>query len=111
MHSELEQSLQSVQDRLNITSSELEQQKILNEKLENDLLSVNKHKPNGDMIPPESGSLDSLDLGKKSTVQYSSLPSDLVTYAVQGLDNSTDTLHVICRYLHPTYCHQSARSI
>jgi homeobox protein cut-like len=68
MHNELEQSLQSIQDRLHATSSELEQQKILNEKLENDLLSVNKHKANGDVIPSESGSLDSLDLGKKSTV-------------------------------------------
>ncbi|KAF8236541.1 hypothetical protein L208DRAFT_1450990 [Tricholoma matsutake] len=67
LHSELEQSLRSVEDQLSTTSSELEQQKILNEKLENDLFSVNKHKPN---IPSESGGLDalaSLDLGRKST--------------------------------------------
>ncbi|KAF8919832.1 CASP C terminal-domain-containing protein [Mucidula mucida] len=67
LHSELETSLQAAQDRLSSTANELEKQRDLNEKLENDLLSMNKHGVNGDSIPSESSDvLAGLDLGKKS---------------------------------------------
>ncbi|KAJ3936522.1 MAG: CASP C terminal-domain-containing protein [Lentinula lateritia] len=56
LHGELEASLQHAQGQLDSTSTELEKQKTLNEKLENDLLSLNK--PNGDVSP--SGSSDVL---------------------------------------------------
>jgi homeobox protein cut-like len=51
----------------------LEQQKVLSEKLENDLFSVNKHKLNGDLVHSESGGLDTmaaLDLRLKPAVNY-----------------------------------------
>jgi homeobox protein cut-like len=89
LHSELEQSLQSVQDQLYTTSSELEQQKVLNEKLENDLFSVDKHKLNGNVTPSESGGLDalaSLELGKRSTVKHS---ISLGTSSLNGKQDST----------------------
>jgi homeobox protein cut-like len=64
------------QDHLSHTSSELEKQRILNEKLENDLLSMDKHrKPNmnGDVTPSDATSsqtdvLAGLDLGRKTAV-------------------------------------------
>ncbi|GAW04260.1 golgi membrane protein [Lentinula edodes] len=56
LHGELEASLQHAQGQLDSTSTELEKQKTLNEKLENDLLSLNK--PNGHVSP--SGSSDVL---------------------------------------------------
>ncbi|KAJ4498163.1 CASP C terminal-domain-containing protein [Lentinula lateritia] len=56
LHGELEASLQHAQGQLDSTSTELEKQKTLNEKLENDLLSLNK--PNGHLSP--SGSSDVL---------------------------------------------------
>lgn len=70
LHNELEESLQITQDQLSNTSMELEKQKILNEKLETDLLSMNKHAPNGDITPSESGTdvLANLDLGRKTAV-------------------------------------------
>jgi hypothetical protein len=63
-------------DHLSHTSFELEKQKILNEKLENDLLSMDKHrKPNmnGDVTPSDATSsqtdvLAGLDLGRKTAV-------------------------------------------
>lgn len=79
MHNELEASLKSVEEQLTQTSSELEKQKALNEKLENDLLAINKHKLNGNGRPDgalspaaanesQSDLLVGLELGKKSTV-------------------------------------------
>jgi homeobox protein cut-like len=70
---------------LEYTSSELEKQKILNEKLENDLVAMNKHKQsgNGGVVDGVGGSgegvtpsgtdsqtdlLAGLELGKKSSV-------------------------------------------
>ncbi|KAF9263314.1 hypothetical protein L218DRAFT_341638 [Marasmius fiardii PR-910] len=44
LHGELEASFQATREQLNSASSELEQQKALNEKLENDLLSMNNHR-------------------------------------------------------------------
>ncbi|KAL0956421.1 hypothetical protein HGRIS_002569 [Hohenbuehelia grisea] len=68
---ELEASIQSSQVQLSDTSTELEKQKILNEKLENDLLSMNKHQTNGDATPSsDAGSADvlsRLDLGRKAS--------------------------------------------
>ncbi|KAK0485802.1 CASP C terminal-domain-containing protein [Armillaria novae-zelandiae] len=67
LHSELENSLQAAQDQLSSTGADLEKQKVLNEKLENDLLSMNKHRTNGDITPPESSDvLTGLDLGRKA---------------------------------------------
>ncbi|KAF7979865.1 hypothetical protein HWV62_40631 [Athelia sp. TMB] len=73
LHTELEASLQSVQEQLEHTSTELDKQKVLNEKLENDLLEMNNHKPNGVNAEAVSRSdstsdmLAGLELGKKST--------------------------------------------
>jgi homeobox protein cut-like len=61
------------QNQLDSTNSELEKQKILNEKLENDLLSMDNHKPNGDAPTSELGEPDilaGLDLGRKTSVSY-----------------------------------------
>lgn len=67
LHSELENSLQAVQDQFASTADELEKQRVLNEKLETDLLSMNKHGANGDTTTSESSDvLAGLDLGKKS---------------------------------------------
>lgn len=59
---------------LEATSAELEKQRALNDKLENDLLQLETHKPknvNGDATPAEDDVLAGLDLGKKSTVSNS----------------------------------------
>ena len=70
-----------MQEQLGFTSTELDKQKILNEKLENDLVSaMNKHQPSGNGSVDGSGVLtpsgtDSqtdllagLELGKKTNV-------------------------------------------
>ncbi|KAG5654395.1 hypothetical protein H0H81_003219 [Sphagnurus paluster] len=69
LHSELEESLQVAQEQLKNLGAELEKQKTLNEKLENDLLSMNKHQHNGNMTPSESGVdiLAGLELGTKKS--------------------------------------------
>ncbi|KAH0588944.1 hypothetical protein H2248_004729 [Termitomyces sp. 'cryptogamus'] len=59
LHSELEESLRGAEDQLKTIGSELEKQKALNEKLENDLLSMNKHQTNGD-VPSSDPGLDIL---------------------------------------------------
>lgn len=75
----MEASLKTVQEQLTLTSSELDKQKVLNEKLENDLLAMNKHsKTNGTVgnadgsgvLTPADSQIDvlaGLDLGKKPT--------------------------------------------
>ncbi|KAF9469931.1 CASP C terminal-domain-containing protein [Collybia nuda] len=80
LHSELEGSLQTAREELKTRSLELEKQKILSEKLENDLLSMNKHKVNGDNV--QSLGLEALDLGKK--------PVDAATRAIP-FTSSADT--------------------
>jgi len=68
IHAELEASLQTAEERLATTTAELEKQKILNEKLETDLVSMNSHKSNGDLTS-EGDSTDvlaGLDLGRKT---------------------------------------------
>ncbi|PBK91487.1 hypothetical protein ARMGADRAFT_1106045 [Armillaria gallica] len=75
LHSELENSLQAAQDQLSSTGADLEKQKALSEKLENDLLSMNKHRTNGDITPPESSDvLTGLDLGRKADSSIRTTP-------------------------------------
>ena len=73
----MEVSLKTVQEQLTLTTSELDKQRVLNEKLETDLLSMNKHgsKPNevaatddnAGAAPGDVDILAGLDLGKKSS--------------------------------------------
>ncbi|KAK7005732.1 Golgi membrane protein [Favolaschia claudopus] len=74
IHAELEVSLQATEERLATTTAELDKQKILNEKLETDLLSMNSHKPNEDVPPSETDVLAGLDLGKKPEQPVRSSP-------------------------------------
>ncbi|KAI0082064.1 hypothetical protein K474DRAFT_1655999 [Panus rudis PR-1116 ss-1] len=72
LHGEYEASLKATQSQLAETESELQKQKALNEQLENDLLQMDRHKPNGaasGMITPsdsttELDALAGIDLGK-----------------------------------------------
>ncbi|EPT04993.1 hypothetical protein FOMPIDRAFT_1156498 [Fomitopsis schrenkii] len=71
LHGELEASLMAAQAQLVATESELEKQRMLNEKLENDLLQMDQRKPNGEVgsDSPRLSSLDGLagiELGKKT---------------------------------------------
>ncbi|KAF8813814.1 hypothetical protein BYT27DRAFT_7180580 [Phlegmacium glaucopus] len=66
LHNELEQSLQSSQQQLETATSELDRQKHLNEKLENDLLSINQDNDQS-AVHPERDVLANLDIGKKDT--------------------------------------------
>ncbi|KAJ2917790.1 hypothetical protein MD484_g2641, partial [Candolleomyces efflorescens] len=91
LHGELQESLKNVEQKLDSTAAELQKQKELNEKLENDLLSIDRHDhgtgtPNGkqrvsaggDFQQLEGGAggigideddlLAGLDLGNKSTL-------------------------------------------
>lgn len=78
----MEASIQAAEERLVSTNAELEKQKMLNEKLENDLLHMDKHNMNGRgdgaMTPSESNNpLDALagiELGKKLSVSAKRLP-------------------------------------
>ncbi|KAG6920313.1 hypothetical protein DXG01_005082 [Tephrocybe rancida] len=67
LHGELEESLRAAEDQLKNLGSELEKQKSLNERLENDLLSMNKHRTNEDSLSPDPGLdvLAGLELGTK----------------------------------------------
>lgn len=95
LHGELEASLQATEVQLISAKSDLEKQTVLNEKLEIDLLSMNKHKENGDVAPSEPGGLDvlaSLDFGKKSAVNVSSQTSHdtfLIMLVLQDLSART----------------------
>ncbi|CAL1706846.1 unnamed protein product [Somion occarium] len=73
LHGELEASLLASQTQLAETESELQKRKALNERLENDLVQMDRHKPNGDAsgyhTPADSSTssdaLAGLELGKK----------------------------------------------
>lgn len=74
-YAELEESLRSTQEKLAISIADLEKQKTLNEKLENDLLQMDKHQaltlPDDPLSTKIAGSsshdlLADLDLGKKA---------------------------------------------
>lgn len=83
LQTELEASLQTAEERLAGTSAELEKQKILNEKLENDLLSMNSHKSNGDLTASNNDSTDvlaGLDLGRKPVRLRLCFRSRLIVY-------------------------------
>ena len=70
MHGELEESLKAAENKIETMTSEMDKQRALTERLENDLLSLNKHGLNGDANSSEQ-SLDvlaSLDLGNGSNV-------------------------------------------
>ncbi|KAF5393386.1 hypothetical protein D9757_000739 [Collybiopsis confluens] len=73
LHGELEASLHQAEEELSFTRSELDRQKNLNERLENDLLSVNK--PNGG-APPSTvpDVLAELELGSKTESSARSTP-------------------------------------
>jgi homeobox protein cut-like len=73
LHGELEESLKAAQDKIETMSSEMEKHKALTERLENDLLSMNKHGHNGDVTPSEDSIdvLAGLDLGKRPGVSFS----------------------------------------
>ena len=66
LHNELEQSLQSSEHQLEKATSELDRQKHLNEKLENDLLSINQDKDHS-AAHSEHDLLANLDIGKRVT--------------------------------------------
>ncbi|TBU47626.1 CASP C terminal-domain-containing protein [Dichomitus squalens] len=73
MHGELEAALQSVKSQLELTESELDKQRALNEKLETDLLQMDQRKGDtGDRASSANGTstpvdvLASLELGKKA---------------------------------------------
>ncbi|KAF5380342.1 hypothetical protein D9615_004565 [Tricholomella constricta] len=86
LHGELEESLQAAQDQIQNMGTELEKQKTLNEKLENDLLSMNKHRSDGAATPSEPGAdvLAGLDLGTKK-------PSDSNARTAIPFTSSADT--------------------
>ena len=81
LHGELEASLQAVQEELITVNTKLEKQQQLNEKLENDLLDVEKHQQaqvNGKhetretlKSTPSSDALAGIELGKKPSVWVS----------------------------------------
>lgn len=66
LHGELEKSLQVARDELQETVANLDRQKQLNERLENDLLSMNTHKTNG-YTPLPDLALDLLQGAELST--------------------------------------------
>jgi homeobox protein cut-like len=85
LHAELEASLQAVTEDLANTRADLEKEKVLNERLEMDLIQVNQHLPksNGDRISGASSplglnnasqdGLSDLNLGHKAQVRCTSL--------------------------------------
>ncbi|TFK25166.1 hypothetical protein FA15DRAFT_737942 [Coprinopsis marcescibilis] len=75
LHNELQESLKNVERKLDSTSAELEKQKDLNERLENDLLAVNDHEANGNGSAHNNDDDDllaNLDRGKKFNESSSS---------------------------------------
>ena len=92
LHGELEASLMNARSDLEATSAELEKQRALNDKLENDLLQLETHKPknvNGDATPAEDDVLAGLDLGKKSTVSNSCISTFIQLLNTHISDNTS----------------------
>ena len=76
--------MQSVESELVMTSSELEKQRALNEKLENDLLQMEAHNPKpttGEPSSEDTDALAGLELGKK-TVRHSLSRGSIATLNV-----------------------------
>ncbi|PVG01219.1 hypothetical protein CPB86DRAFT_773346 [Serendipita vermifera] len=84
LHGELEQSFQKVSEELATCQAELEKQKILTDRLENDLMHVDRHmgQANGerplpaDTPPAAADGLSGLNLGnsKEKPVRYTPIP-------------------------------------
>ncbi|KJA20707.1 hypothetical protein HYPSUDRAFT_1090310 [Hypholoma sublateritium FD-334 SS-4] len=74
LHAELEDSLRSERQQLETSSKELDKQKELNEKLENDLLSINKENSTRTSGEMDQDVLSSLDIGKKTDSPARSTP-------------------------------------
>ncbi|KAH9485122.1 Protein CASP [Psilocybe cubensis] len=71
LHGELEDSLSTVKQELESATFDLEKQRELNEKLENDLLSINKQGASTDI---ETDVLASLDLSKRTETPVRATP-------------------------------------
>jgi hypothetical protein len=114
LHSELEASLQTSRDQLAVTSSELEKQQALTEKLETDLLSLNKS--NGEATPSNSTDvLAGLELGKNPVRLYSVhsvsiLMSDIAFTGVV-IEKYPSTFYILGRHVNPAHCDQPTRSV
>jgi len=76
LHSELEETLESSRSQLESVSSELEKQKQLNEKLENDLMSIDREKNESPTVDSEHNPLAGLDVGRRVSTSY--LPKRII---------------------------------
>lgn len=123
----MEGSLQAAQEELITVHSKLERQQQLNEKLEIDLLEIEKHQQtqiNGKHEARDalknavsSDALSGIELGKKPSVRVSRLKPgsenifDHLFLGVTGTDYP-DTVHFkLCGCIHLAYCDKSARQI
>jgi len=70
LHNELEETLESSRSQLESVSSELEKQKQLNEKLENDLMSIDREKSESPTVDSEHNPLAGLDVGRRVGTCY-----------------------------------------
>jgi homeobox protein cut-like len=115
LHGELEASLQVLEKQLETSTSELKRQKMLNEKLETDLLAMDDHKMNGNAFAEgEPDPLANLDLGNKLMVTKFSFLSQIKFQPLhQGYISTykSSTLHLFRRYVHSSHCHKSARPV
>jgi len=73
LHNELEDSLRNHTERLDNVTQELDKQRELNEKLENDLLSIDNQKDAYAPAEPEDDALAGLDIGKRAVIHFISL--------------------------------------
>ncbi|KAF9482164.1 hypothetical protein BDN70DRAFT_919353 [Pholiota conissans] len=74
LHSELDDSLRNSRDQLETSTQELQRQKNLNEKLENDLLSIDKENGRRPSAEPEQDILASLETGKRADTPVRTTP-------------------------------------
>jgi len=124
LHGELEASLQAVQEELITVNTKLEKQQQLNEKLENDLLDVEKHQQaqaNGKhearetlKSTPSSDALAGIELGKKSSVWitcnwFLENSSESPFIDIAGAKHPNTIRRQLCRHFYPAYCDQSTR--
>ncbi|KAF6763103.1 CASP C terminal-domain-containing protein [Ephemerocybe angulata] len=70
LHGELQESLRNVEQKLDLTSAELQKQKELNDKLENDLFSIDHTDPNA-LSNPQAATISN---GKAPSADTSILP-------------------------------------
>ncbi|CAA7261704.1 unnamed protein product [Cyclocybe aegerita] len=74
LRSELEDHLRNSQEKLDTANVELEKQRDLNEKLENDLVLINNESSNGPTQDTDDDVLASLDIGKNAETPVRSTP-------------------------------------